>query len=449
MIKHNKILIIGGNAAGPAAAAHVKRINPSAEVILFEATDFISTGTCEIPYLLGEMIDDYKKLIFFDEDSFFQKKGVKVFTKHFVEEIDRKNKLLKVINLNNNEIILFEYDKLILTTGSLAKNIPGVNNEFKNVFQLKTINDFLSVHQYIKENKVKNCLIIGSGFLGIETSEAFKNLGINTILIDKNNLPLSSADIEIQHLALKILQKNNIIFYGNCIELIFIKKENKISGLKIDGRIIEVDIVITAIGFEPNNLLAIKSDIELGKFNGIKVNNKMKTNDQNIYAAGDSVELINFISGKPFYVPLATAARNYAYIAAENASGGNISANSYLKNISLKIFDKYFVQVGLTEKEVIENKYNYYSVIQSAKNLVHIMPGSEDIFGKLIINKLNGQILGASFLGGKEVSGYGDIIAVLIQTKQKGSVLNEINFNYTPPLSPFTNLLSLLGRKIT
>lgn len=448
MIIPNKILIIGGNAAGPAAAAHAKRINPSAEVILFEATEYISTGTCEIPYLLGKIIDDYKKLIFFDEDSFYQKKGVKVFTKHFVEDIDRKNKLLKVKNLKNNEILFFEYDRLIITTGSLAKNIPGVNNEFKNVFQLKTINDVVFVQNYLASNKIKNCLIIGAGFLGLETAEAFNNLGIQVTLIDKNNLPLSSSDLEIQQLVLKILQKNNINFYGNVNELNFIKEENKIKGIKVEGRIIDCEIVITAIGFIPNNLLALKSNLELGKFNGIKVNNKMRTSDGNIYAAGDSVELINYITGKTFYVPLATAARNYAYIAAENAAGGNAIANQYLKNISLKIFDKYYVQVGLSEKEVIENKYNNYSIVQTAKNLVHIMPESEDVFGKLIINKINGQILGGSFLGGKEVSGYADIISTLIQTKQKGSVLKEINFNYTPPLSPFINLLSLLGRKI-
>lgn len=448
MIKPNKILIIGGNAAGPAAAAHAKRINPSAKVILFEATEFISTGTCEIPYLLGNVIDDYKKLIFYDEDSFYQKKGVKVFTKHFVEEIDRKNKLLKVKNLKNSEIIFFNYDKLIITTGSLAKNIPGVNNEYENVFQLKTINDFLSVQKYLNENNVKNCLVIGTGFLGLETAEAFNNLGVHVSLIDKNNFPLSSADFEIQQIVLKILQKNNINFYGNVNELNIIKKDDKVCGINIDGRIIECDIVITAVGFSPNNLLAVKSNLELGKFDGIKVNNKMKTSDQNIYAAGDSVELINFITGKPYYFPLATAARNYAYIAAENAAGGNVTANPYLKNISLKIFDKYFTQVGLSEKEVIKNKFNYYSIIQTGKNLVHVMPESENVFGKIIINKLNGQILGGSFLGGKEVSGYADIIATLIQTKQKVSVLNEINFNYTPPLSPFTNLLSLLGKKI-
>lgn len=448
MIKQNRIIIIGGNAAGPAAAAHAKRINPSSDVILFEATEFISTGTCEIPYILGKVIDDYKKIIFFDEETFYQKKGVKVFTKHFVDEIDRKNKILKIKDLKSGEFKTFNYDKLILATGSKAKKIASFSDEYKNVFNLKNINDLLSVQNFINQNNIKKCVIVGSGFLGLETAEAFYNLGIEVTLIDKNKFPLSSSDNEIQQLVNKILNKYNINFYGNVNELNHNVSENHIKSFNIDGRKIESDLIISAVGFEPNNILALKSGLEIGKYEGIKVDNRMRTNDNNIYACGDSVELINLITGKSDYLPLATLARNYSYIAAENATGGNAIAKPFLKNISLKIFDKYFAQVGLSEKEVEQNKYNYYSVIESAKNLVSVMPESEDVFGKLIINKLNGELLGASFLGGKEVSGYADIISTLIQTKQKAKTLSSINFNYTPPLSPFTNLLSLLGRKI-
>ena len=195
-------------------------------------------------------------------------------------------------------------------------------------------------------------------------------------------------------------------------------------------------------------ILLRKAKLEIGEFGGIKVDSRLKTSDPHIYAAGDCIEIVDAVSGRPNYFPLATLARDQGHSAGENAVGGNSRIEPVVKNISVKLWDKFLINVGFSSAEAKEYKFKFKSVTEVANNLVKVMPGSEKVFGKIICEEDSKEILGAAFFGGNEVSGYGDIISILIKLKQPGEILSEINYNYTPPLSPFINLLSLLGRKI-
>ncbi len=448
MIKPNKIIIVGGNAAGPAAAAKVKRIAPNADIVMFEASNFISTGTCELPYVLSGEIKKYEDIIFYDPDKFEKEKGVKVFVNHLVEKIDRKNKIIFVRNINLQTTFGKKYDRLILATGSRAKKIPGFSSELKNVFTLKSIGDLISIQSYLRNNSVKNILIVGSGYIGLETADALKKLGYNVSLLEKESSPMPGSEVEIQHLISDILEKNNIEFFEGADAVKYNKKDDKIISVKIAGRISDFDLIITAIGFEPNNDLAVVAKLELGKYGGLKVNNKLQTSDPNIFAAGDNIEVINKITGQYEYIPLATLAQKYGHIAGENAAGGNVFVSPVVKNIGVKIFDKYLVMVGINSLQAKLKNINFISVTAVVPNLVKVMPHSQNVFGKILIEKRSKLIIGACFLGGNEVSGYGDLIASFINNKTKADELAKINYNYTPPLSPFVNLLSVLGRKI-
>ena len=179
-----KILIVGGNAAGPSAAAKAKRVNPNAQVIMFEAGDHISTGTCELPYILSGEIDDYKKIIFFDPESFFNEKGVRVYIRHQVESIDRVNRKISVKNLNDETVVDYDYDKLILSTGSSVNRLPFLNREFENSFNLKSVSDFLKIRDYLKTGGMRKAVIVGAGYIGLETSEALNELGLENVAQD-------------------------------------------------------------------------------------------------------------------------------------------------------------------------------------------------------------------------------------------------------------------------
>lgn len=443
-----KIIVVGGNAAGPSAAANAKRFNPNAEVILFEASKFISTGTCEMPYVLSGDIDDYRKIIFFSPSSFQQEKGVKVFVEHFVREIDTKRKVIVVKDLVDDKILEPEYDRLILATGSKAKTVPGFDTQLPNILSLKNINDLIKIDDYIRKENVRTAVIIGSGYIGLEAAEALIKRNVHVKIIEKESSPLPGADKEFSEVILSVLQKNKIEFIGHIKEVEPVVTGNKLIAIKLDEKFIETDLVLLSVGFRPETFLAQSAKLELGKSGAIKVDKYLKTSDRFIYAAGDNIEIINAINGKPDYIPLATNAYESGHIAGENAAGGDAKMQPIVKNISVKIFDKYFASVGLNSEEASNSGFKFQESFAKARNLVGVMPDSDYVFGKVLVEKESKRILGASFLGGKEISGYADLMSALIKLKTPASTLSSINYNYTPPLSPFINLLKILGRNI-
>lgn len=447
-MNNKRIIIVGGNAAGPSAAAKAKRVNPSAEVLMFEASPYISTGTCELPYVLSGLIENTEKIVFFDADKFKDEKGVDVHVNAFVQSIDRRNKEISVVYKSGNKKV-FGYDKLILTTGAKVKKLSVLTEELLNLFNLKNVSDVNLIKDFILKHKVKNTIIIGGGYIGMEAAEALNKLNLNVTLIEKNEFPMNSSEREIQKLIFETITKNNVNFIGNVKKIRPIISDQLIKSINVDNRIIDCDLVIAATGFEPNNYLALSTGIKVGNFGGIKVDSKLKTNDASIYAAGDNIEVTNSITNKPMYLPLATLAHEYGHIAGANAAGENNSVRPVVKNIAVKIFENVYSSVGLSSKEAITEKINFDEVSEIVPNLVKVMPNSKKVFGKILYDKFSLRLLGASFYGGSEVTGYADLISALINQKSKVSALSEINYNYTPPNSPFINLLSVLGRKIT
>jgi CoA-dependent NAD(P)H sulfur oxidoreductase len=447
MIKQQRIIVIGGNAAGPAAAAKAKRINPNANVKIFEAGNFISTGVCEIPYVLSGDIKNYEDIIYYSAESFLKDKGVNVYLNHLVEKINRRDKLILVKNLSTDKTIEYPYDSLILTTGSYSKSVPGFPTGLKNIFYLKSINDFLRLKEYLHENTVKSSVILGAGYIGIEAAEALIRNGIEVAIIEKEKLPLPNAEEEIGKRILTTLNNNSVRFIGSSKNLEPFIKNDSVVTVNCEGEFIQSEIVILAVGILPNVHLAELAGLDIGRSGGIKVGRKLRTSDRNIFAAGDNIEFINAITGKSDYFPFATYAHTFGHIAGENAAGGNVSADPVVKNVSIKVFDKYYSSVGLNSKEAMAHNLKFNRITTEVSNLVKVMPGSDKVYGELIYNSENKKILGASFYGGREVSGYSDLVASLIYSGQTVEFLSKISYNYTPPLSPFINLLSILGRK--
>ena len=444
-----RIIVVGGNAAGPAAASKAKRFNPNADVILFEASEFISTGTCEMPYVLSGEIDDYRKIVFFSPSSFQEEKGVKVFVKHFVEEIDTKNKQVVAKDLVEDKLLNYDYDKLILATGSKAKILPGFDTQLKNVFTLKNVNDLIRLNEFISKEKVLTATVIGSGYIGLEAVESLNKRNITVEVIEKESKPLPGADEEFDDEILKILNRNKIEFIGNSDNIEPVISSDRLLGVRLEDKFIKTDLVLLSVGFEPDAYLAHSAKLEIGKSGAIKVDRYLKTSDRFIYAAGDNVEVINAVTGKLDYIPLAAHAYELGHFAGENAAGGNVKYDPLVKNITVKIFDKFFASVGLSYSDAVKNGFEVEAAFVKARNLVGVMPGSDYVFGKVLTDKNSRRIIGGSFLGGKEVSGYADLLSALIKLKTSASTLSKINYNYTPPLSPFINLLSIIGKNFS
>lgn len=445
--KSKNIVVIGGNAAGPAAAAKAKRVSPESEVILLEAGEFISTGTCELPYLLENTIKDYRSIIFFDEKTFFEEKKVLVKNFSTVKSINRKQKQLFVYDNKKNENYILNYDKLVLATGSYIPNIPEIIESPFNFSKFKTINDFFKISDYIKDKEKNKVLILGAGFTGLELSDALSNIGKSVILFDKRKLFYEYSDESYEYIK-KNIQNKGIELLDEQEKIEFIYKNNNITHYKLNGRVFEVDYVVQCTGVRPNNYLGESSALVLGSYGGLKVDNKLKTSDSNIFAAGDNIEVQEFITGKYIYMPIATLARKFGHIAGENAAGGNNFIHSVIKNITFKFGKNTFAFVGLSLNAIKQHNYRFMKIYAASNSLVHVMPNSEKVYGRIYVDVNSNLILGAEFWGDNIAANYADIISLYIKNRIKANNLEDEMFNYSPPVSPMINLLNILGQKL-
>ena len=265
-----RILVIGGLAAGPAAASKAKRTNRDAEVTLFEQGEHISSGICEIPYYIGNTITDVEKLSVLTPLTFERTRDVKVHTLHRVEEIRPVKKDIVVRDLYHDKMITYDYDKLILATGSKTKTIGISGENARNVFHVKSLSDGLAMKHFIDEEKPNRAIILGGGYVAIEMCEAFRSLGVETTLLHRDDFPMSKLEPDARKIVLEELKRNAIQFHA----------KQKVKSLNTDttGKVIDVstnsgrfpaDVIILAVGVEPNVDLAKSVRARLGTFGGI------------------------------------------------------------------------------------------------------------------------------------------------------------------------------------
>ena len=225
----------------------------------------------------------------------------------------------------------------------------------------------IRLDEYFRANQVGKAIIIGSGYIGLEAAEALVKKNVLVKVIERESKPLPGADKEFSDEILQILSQNNVEFLGGVKEVEPVVSGDKLIAVRIGDKFIEADLVLLAVGFEPDTFLAQSAKLELGKSGAIKVDQYLSTSDRFIYAAGDNVEIINAVTGKSDYIPLATQAYNLGHIAGENAAGGNVKYDPIVKNISVKIFDKFFASVGLSSVEATRNGFEIRRIICQGK----------------------------------------------------------------------------------
>ncbi|SFO15716.1 FAD-dependent oxidoreductase [Proteiniclasticum ruminis] len=425
-----KIRIIGAVAAGTSAAAKARRNSEEAEIIIYEIDTYISYSGCGMPYYIGGEVENGEDLTPRDPKFFKSKYNVDIKTGHEVLQVDPKEKILLVKNLETGETMKDSYDKLIFATGarSVVPPITGVRN--KHVFSLRNIKDMYSIKKYIDEKNPKDAVIIGTGFIGLEMAENLKHLGMEVTMVElltqvSPGLDEDMAILVEEHLAAKGVQ---VITGKSAKEIteneVILSDESKLPG----------DLVIVATGVRPHVELAKEAGIEMGVTGAIKVNPFMETSVADIYAAGDCIEQYHSITGKPVYRPLGSTANKTGRMAGNNATGGNLEFRGVLGTGIYKIFDLAVAQTGLTEREALKEGYEI-SVSHNIKpNRPEYMGGKEMVI-KSVADKKDGRLLGVQIIGPEGVDKRVDVFAALITFGAKVQDLVHLDLAYAPPFS--------------
>lgn len=446
-----KVLVIGGVAAGTKTAAKLKRENRDLDVTLITKGENISYAGCGLPYYVGGVIENKSDLIVNTPKSFSDLTQVEVKTGIEALSIDRDKKIVNAINLNNNEEVKFNYDKLVIATGADPVKPPIEGIDLEGVYYMRTPNDAIAVREVVENDNIKRAVVVGGGFIGLEVAENLHEMGVKTTLVEAMDHIMPGFDDEVCSYVEDELMENGImVLTGE--RLISIEGDNKVKKVRTDKRAMKADMIVMAVGIRANTKIASDCGLELETNKTIKVNEYMQTNDEDIYAVGDCVTVKNILSGKPTWSPMGSSANKEGRCVAKTISGEKTPFNGVLGTGIVKLLNLNAARTGLTEKDAKDSGYEVESVIVPIDDKAHYYPDSKMIIIKLIADKNSKRVLGAQIFGEGNVDKQIDIVATAITFNTTISDLQNLDLAYAPPFStaihPLGHVANVLLNKI-
>lgn len=434
MYMKKRIVIIGGVAGGTTAATQARRNDPEVEIIIYDKDKDVSYSGCSLPYYIGKVVNKRESVVPREGKYFKDKFNVDVKVLHEVLSIDSKNKKVRVKNLVSGEEFEDFYTTLIIATGAspFVPNKEWINKE--NVFVLRNVESADSIKKYIEENNPKKALIIGTGFIGMELCENLMEIGIETTAVELKDQIMPPLDKEMADRIEEYIKEKGVIVYTE-EEVKELRGEKRVTEVITNKRNLETDMVILSIGIKPNTDLAVEAGVKLGKTKAIRVNEKMETNVEDIYSAGDCAEIYSLIHEDYVYRPLGTTANKMGRVAGKNATGEDVSFEGILSTGIFKIFDKTVAFLGMSEKEArgLKKEVEIYNI--KTYNKPPFMKGASIMYIKIVVEKLSERILGIQIIGGEGVDKAIDTYAAAITFGAKKGDLATIDLSYSPPYS--------------
>ena len=438
---NDKLIVIGAVAAGTKAASKAKRDNPDLEVKVFTKERYISYAGCGLPYYIGGIIRDKQELLVRSPEDFKREQGIDIFTEHEVKKIDASGKKVIVEDLKSGDIREYSYDKLIIATGASPIVPPLENINLANIFTLRSVSDAFAVRELLDSGAAKKAVIVGGGFIGLETAENLRNRGMDVTIVELVPHILPPFDEEMALYAQNhMIDRGVRILTGEKV-IGFEGSDGKVTAVKTSAGDIEADMVILSIGVRPNTGIAVEAGIETGVAGAIKVNKYMETNIKDIYAAGDCAENTNLITGKPAWYPMGSTANKTGRIAGHNAAlekqeeALKESLEGVLGTTIVKLFEVNAAKTGLSEKDALKEGYEVETVLVPANDTAHYFPGYRRINTKLVVEKSTHKVLGAQIVGEGIVDKPIDTIAAAITMGARAEDLAKLDLAYAPPFS--------------
>ncbi len=435
-----KTIIIGGVAGGATAAARLRRLDEKAEIIILERGEYVSFANCGLPYYIGGVITDREDLTLQTPQSFKMRFNIDVRVLNEAVKIDSDTKTVTVKNLRTGETYEETYDNLILSMGAepIRPNIEGADGS--NVFTLRNIPDTLKIKNYIDTANPRSAVVIGGGYIGVEMAENLVEAGLKVAIVELADHLIAPLDFDMAADVHRYIKSKGIDLHLN----------NGVKAIKGNTVILQngeitADMIIMSVGVRPETAIAKDCGIELNPRGSIVVNNKMQTNIPDIYAVGDAVEVEDFITKKPAFIPLAGPANKQGRIAADNIAGYESIYTGTQGSAVLKLFDMTVATTGLNEKTATAAGIDYdKTYIYSASHATYY-PGAAQMSIKALWNKKTLKIIGAQIVGFEGVDKRMDVLATAIRFGAKITDLTTLELCYAPPFGSAKDPVNMLG----
>ena len=439
------MVVIGGVAGGASAAARARRLDEDAEIILIERGEYVSFANCGLPYHIGGTIADRKRLLVQTPQTLYGNLRIDVRVNTEAISIDRERKEVKVRNLADGSEHAIAYDKLVLSPGAepIRPPIPGIDDP--RVRTLRSMGDMDSIKAIVDEQKPAHSVIVGGGYIGLEMAEALRERGIGVTLVELSSQVMAPVDSEIATPLHQHLEAKGVDLRLGTSVTAFAASGDALTASLSNGESVECGLAILAVGVRPETKLAKDAGLEIGERGGILVDRHMRTNDPDIFAVGDAVEVRDFVGGFQTLIPLAGPANRQGRIAAENAFGRDTVYKDTQGTGICKVFDMAVGMTGMNEKSLKRTGTPYEKVYVHPTNHASYYPGASPISLKMLFDTENGKILGAQAVGTDGIDKRIDVLAVAIRAGLTVYDLEEMELSYAPPFGSAKDPVNYAG----
>jgi len=432
-----RVVVIGGDAAGMSAASQLRRLRKDVSIVAFERGNHTSYSGCGIPYLVARLVKDHRELIARTPEEFRKELDIDVRILTEVTRIDPSGRTVDWKNLLTGETGTEPYDKLLIATGAVPVRPPVPGIGARGVFGVNTLDSGLAVRRWIEERRPRRAVVVGGGYIGLEMAEALNcHLGLDTSVIERAPQVMGTLDPDMGRMVGEALREVGMSLY---LEegLTAIRTEgDRAVAVETDRRTLEADIVLLGLGVAPNSGLAREAGLPLGVRDAIVVDEGMRTPVEGIYAAGDCVQIRNLASGRPFHVALGTTANKMGRVAGINLAGGEATFPGALGTAVCKICRYEVARTGLLEREMGDLGIDWVAASAESETRAGYYPGAGSITVKLLAERGTGRLLGGQIVGVEGAAKRIDILATALTARMTVDQLVDLDLSYAPPFSP-------------
>ena len=434
-----KVLIVGGVAGGMSAATRLRRLKEDAEIIIFEQGPHVSYANCGLPYHIGEVIEAEESLLLQTPESLHARFNLDVRVNNRVTKIDRENKQVTVTNLKDNTEYQESYDQLVLSTGAKPRIVPIPGLE--RALVLRDVQDAVKIKALVDTKQIKSAAIIGAGFIGVELAENLRHRGIKTTIVEFRDHILPQFDPEMIEPMQKVLTENGI-------ELALSAETEAVNESTLtlkDGRVIDADLVVAAIGVVADHKLAVDAGLEIGSAGGIVVDDQMRTSDENIFAVGDAAQKLSALTGQEQMIWLANLANRHGRLVADVIAGETVAARPSIGTGIIGAFGIAAALTGLTESLAQRMNIAHKVIHLHPSSHAGYYPGAESVSLKILFDPESGKLLGAQGIGRDGIDKRIDVIATAIYAGLKIDDLMNLELSYAPAFGSAKDAVNQAG----
>lgn len=442
-----RLVVVGGDAAGMTAASQARRRRSDLEIVVFERGPHTSYSACSIPYYVGGLVDEAERLVARTPQAFRERYDIDARTLHEVTEIDPEARRVCVRKVSESGSWWESFDQLLLATGALpiVPDVPGA--DARGIHGVSTLQSGIDLRHAVDQDRPERAVIVGGGYIGVEMAEALRRRGVEVALVEMSSQVMNTLDPDMAALIADALRDAGIDLYLEERLLAFEAAGGRIEAAVTDQRTLPADIVVLGMGVRPNTRLAAAAGLQLGERGSIVVNERMQTPTDGIWAGGDCAQSFHLISRRPFYVALGTVANKHGRVAGVNLGGGYATFPGVLGTAITKFLDLEIARTGLQEREVADLGWEVETVKITSRTRFPFLPGSGEISVKLLVEPESGRLLGGQIVGAEGSAKRIDIVAVALHAGMTAAQLIDLDLAYAPPFSPVWDPVAIAARQ--